>query len=82
MHLLVIEDERALCETIVRSLRRLAYAFHFPILSYPRRSQRLRRLFWRYQIYRCNRRSRRADYSFAATKVSVIRRPSCRTLFS
>jgi len=24
MHLLVIEDERALCETIVRSLRRLA----------------------------------------------------------
>ena len=36
------------------------YAFHFPILSYPRRSQRLRRLFWRYQIYRCNRRSRRA----------------------
>ena len=25
MHLLVIEDERALCETIVRSLRRLAY---------------------------------------------------------
>ena len=23
MHLLVIEDERALCETIVRSLRRL-----------------------------------------------------------
>ena len=26
MHLLVIEDERALCETIVRSLRRLAYS--------------------------------------------------------
>ena len=25
MHLLVIEDERALCETIVRSLRRQAY---------------------------------------------------------
>ena len=25
MHLLVIEDERTLCETIVRSLRRLAY---------------------------------------------------------
>ena len=25
MHLLVIEDERALCETIVRRLRRLAY---------------------------------------------------------
>ena len=25
MHLLVIEDEHALCETIVRSLRRLAY---------------------------------------------------------
>ncbi len=26
MHLLVIEDERVLCETIVRSLRRLAYS--------------------------------------------------------
>ena len=26
MHLLVIEDERALCETIVRSLRRHAYS--------------------------------------------------------
>lgn len=26
MHLLVIEDERALCDTIVRSLRRLAYS--------------------------------------------------------
>ena len=26
MHLLVIEDERTLCETIVRSLRRLAYS--------------------------------------------------------
>lgn len=26
MHLLVVEDERALCETIVRSLRRLAYS--------------------------------------------------------
>ena len=26
MHLLVIEDECALCETIVRSLRRLAYS--------------------------------------------------------
>ena len=26
MHLLVIEDERALCESIVRSLRRLAYS--------------------------------------------------------
>ena len=26
MHFLVIEDERALCETIVRSLRRLAYS--------------------------------------------------------
>ena len=25
MHLLIVEDERALCETIVRSLRRLAY---------------------------------------------------------
>ena len=24
MHILVVEDERALCETIVRSLRRLA----------------------------------------------------------
>ena len=42
----------------------------------PRRSQRLRRLFWWYQIYRRNRRSRRAAYSLAATKVSVIRRPS------
>ncbi len=26
MHLLVVEDERILCETIVRSLRRLAYS--------------------------------------------------------
>ena len=26
MHLLVIEDERALCETIVRSLRHQAYS--------------------------------------------------------
>ena len=26
MHLLIVEDERALCETIVRSLRRLAYS--------------------------------------------------------
>lgn len=25
MHILVIEDERSLCETIVRSLRRLAF---------------------------------------------------------
>ena len=29
MHLLVIEDERALCETIMRSLRRLAYSVDF-----------------------------------------------------
>ena len=29
MHLLVIEDERALCETIVRDLRRLAYSVDF-----------------------------------------------------
>ena len=29
MHLLVIEDERALCETIVRDLRRLAYSIDF-----------------------------------------------------
>ena len=29
MHLLVVEDERALCETIVRSLRRLAYSVDF-----------------------------------------------------
>ena len=36
MHLLVIEDERALCETIVRSLRRLAYlAVHFSHLHFP-----------------------------------------------
>ena len=27
MHLLVIEDERALCETIVRSLRRAALGY-------------------------------------------------------
>ena len=26
MRILVVEDERALCETIVRSLRRLAYS--------------------------------------------------------
>ena len=29
MHILVVEDERALCETIVRSLRRLAYSVDF-----------------------------------------------------
>ena len=29
MHILVIEDERALCETIVRSLRRLAYSVDY-----------------------------------------------------
>ena len=29
MHLLVVEDERALCDTIVRSLRRLAYSADF-----------------------------------------------------
>ena len=29
MHLLVVEDELALCETIVRSLRRLAYSVDF-----------------------------------------------------
>ena len=29
MHLLVVEDERALCETIVRDLRRLAYSVDF-----------------------------------------------------
>ena len=29
MHLLVIEDERVLCETIVRSLRRLAYSVDY-----------------------------------------------------
>lgn len=29
MHLLVVEDERALCETIVRSLRRLAYSIDY-----------------------------------------------------
>lgn len=26
MHILVVEDERALCDTIARSLRRLAYS--------------------------------------------------------
>ena len=29
MHILVVEDERVLCETIVRSLRRLAYSVDF-----------------------------------------------------
>ena len=29
MHILVVEDERALCDTIVRSLRRLAYSVDF-----------------------------------------------------
>ena len=29
MHILVVEDERALCETIVRSLKRLAYSVDF-----------------------------------------------------
>ncbi len=29
MHILVVEDERTLCETIVRSLRRLAYSVDF-----------------------------------------------------
>ena len=33
----------------------------------PRRSQRLRRLFWWYQIYRRNRRSRRAAYLLSAS---------------
>ena len=26
MHILIVEDERALCDTIARSLRRLAYS--------------------------------------------------------
>ncbi len=29
MHLLVVEDERTLCETIVKSLKRLAYSVDF-----------------------------------------------------
>ena len=29
MHILIVEDERALCDTIVRSLRRLAYSVDF-----------------------------------------------------
>ena len=29
MHLLVVEDERTLCETIVKSLERLAYSVDF-----------------------------------------------------
>ena len=29
MHILVVEDERALCDTIVRSLRRQAYSVDF-----------------------------------------------------
>ena len=29
MHILVVEDERALCDTIIRSLRRLAYSVDF-----------------------------------------------------
>ena len=29
MHLLVIKNERALCETIIRSLRRLAYSMDY-----------------------------------------------------
>ena len=37
MHLLVIEDERALCETIVRSLRRLAYSVDYCCLLYTSR---------------------------------------------
>ena len=32
MHFLVIEDERALCETIVRSLRRLAYSVDLSLI--------------------------------------------------
>ena len=43
MHLLVIEDERVLCETIVRSLRRLAYSVDvlltFKALSFDTRSR-------------------------------------------
>lgn len=31
MHILIVEDERALCDTIVRSLRRLAYSVDFVI---------------------------------------------------
>ena len=29
MHILVVEDEVALCDTIVRSLKRLAYSVDF-----------------------------------------------------
>ena len=29
MHILIVEDERTLCETSVRSLRRLAYSVDF-----------------------------------------------------
>ena len=29
MHILVVEDEKALCETIVRSLRRLDYSVDY-----------------------------------------------------
>ena len=29
MHILVVEDERILCETIARSLKRLAYSVDF-----------------------------------------------------
>ena len=29
MHILIVEDERALCDTIVRSLRRLAYSVDY-----------------------------------------------------
>ena len=29
MHILIVEDERTLCEMIVRSLRRLAYSGDF-----------------------------------------------------
>ena len=39
MHLLVIEDERVLCETIVRSLRRLASVSYTHLDVYKRQGR-------------------------------------------
>lgn len=44
MRILVIEDERALCETIVRSLKRLAYSVDFAMTETKQMSARNRKV--------------------------------------
>ena len=57
------------------------YGFH-SVLLFSATVATIATVVLRYHFHRCNRRSCRAAYSFLAMKVSVIRRPSCRTLFS